>query len=139
MSIFKSIIGSVVGLFTPGSSAAEKVLDGAVRGIDALVFTDEERSVARQRVLDNWLELQKSLGAETTTRSITRRILAILILVPFVLLIMSAAVVYAFDPAYAQFLVLLAQGNFGMLAMGVGAFYFGPYMLSYLQQPKAKA
>lgn len=124
--------------FIPGSAAASKVLDSAIKGVDELVYTDQEKAEARQKLLDNWVELQKSLGAETTVRSITRRILAVLILVPFVLLILMAAVAYPFNPEYSRFLVELDAGNFGMLALGVAGFYFGPYMLGYLKAPPGK-
>lgn len=119
--------------FTAGSEAASKVLDGAVKGIDALVYTEEEKAGARERLMQVWLDLQKALGEETTVRSITRRILAVLIIVPFVVLILMAAVAFPFSPEYAKFLSDLAAGNFGLMALGVAAFYFGPYMFSYLK------
>ncbi len=115
--------------FTAGSDAARTVLDGAVKGIDALVYTDEEKAAMRQKLGDQWLELQKVLGEETTVRSVTRRILAVLIVVPFVFLILAAAVVYKFDMEYAKFLLALAESQFGWLVLGVAGFYFGPYMM----------
>ena len=115
--------------FSSGSKAAEQVLDGAMKGLDAIVYTDEEKSAARQKLMDNWLELQKALGEETTVRSVTRRILAVLIVVPFVVLILAAAVVYKFDLEYAKFLLALAESQFGWLVLGVAGFYFGPYMM----------
>lgn len=116
--------------FSSGSDAAKTVLDGAVKGIDALVYTDEERAEMRKKMGDQWLELQKALGEETTVRSVTRRILAVLVVVPFVLLVMAAAVIYKFDMKYAQFLLTLAESQFGWLVLGVAAFYFGPYMMN---------
>ena len=115
--------------FVSGSDAAKTVLDGAVKGIDALVYTDEERAEMRKKLGDQWLELQKALGEETTVRSVTRRILAVLIVVPFVLLILLAAAAYKFDPEYSKFLLSLADSQFGLLVLGVAGFYFGPYML----------
>jgi hypothetical protein len=115
--------------FVSGSEAASKVLDGAVKGIDALVYTEEERAVMKQKLGDQWLELQKALGEETTVRSVTRRILAVLIVVPFVFLILFAAFVYKFDTEYAKFLLSLAESQFGWLVLGVAGFYFGPYMM----------
>jgi hypothetical protein len=116
--------------FVSGSEAAGKVLDGAVKGIDALVYTEEERAVMKQKLGDQWLELQKALGEETTVRSVTRRILAVLIVVPFVFLILFAAFVYKFDMEYAKFLLALAESQFGWLVLGVAGFYFGPYMMN---------
>ena len=120
--------------FASGSKAAEQVLDGAVKGIDAIIYTKEEQAAARQKLADQWIELQKVLGEETTTRSVTRRILAVLIIVPFVSLVIASAAVYPFLPEYSKFLLELAQGQFGLLALGVAGFYFGPYMFGYLKK-----
>ena len=116
--------------FSGGADAAGKVLDASIKGIDALVYTDEEKAVARQKLADQWLELQKALGEETTVRSVTRRVLAVLVVVPFVMLILAAAAIYPFSIEYAKFLLELASSQFGWLVMGVAAFYFGPYMLN---------
>jgi len=115
--------------FVSGSDAAAKVLDAGIKGVDALVFTEEEKTEAKQKLLSQWVDLQKSMGEETTVRSVSRRIIAMLLIVPFVLLIMMSAVAFPFNEVYAKFLLELASGNFGFMAMGVAAFYFGPYML----------
>ena len=115
--------------FASGPEAAKTVLDAGIRGLDALVFTEEERAELNKRLGDQWLELQKLLGQETTTQSVTRRVLAMLVVVPFVILVLSAAVVYPFNQEYAKFLLDLAQSQFGWLTMGVAAFYFGPFMI----------
>lgn len=115
--------------FTSGTEAAGKVLDAGIRGLDAIVFTEEERAELNKKLGDQWLELQKVLGEETTVRSVTRRVLALLVMVPFVLLILACAVVYPFSTEYAKFLLDLAQSQFGWLALGVVGFYFGPHMI----------
>ena len=112
-----------------GPKAAEKVLDAGVRGIDALVFTEEEKAELHKKMGEDWIELQKIMGEETTVRAVTRRILAVLVVVPFVLLVLSAAVAYAFSPEYATFLLALAESQFGILVLTVAAFYFGPHMI----------
>jgi hypothetical protein len=113
-------------LFGAGPEAAEKVLDAGIRGLDALVFTNEEKSAARQKLSDTWLETQKVLQAETSIRSVTRRIIAFAVIFPFVALIMFAAGVYPWRPEYSKFLIDLAQGQFGWLVVTVATFYFGP-------------
>lgn len=113
-------------LFSSGPDAAGKVLDAGIRGLDALVFTDEEKSAAKQKLSDTWLETQKVLQAETSIRSVTRRIIAFAVVFPFVLLILLAAAVYPFQPEYSKFLITLAEGQFGWLVLTVATFYFGP-------------
>lgn len=116
--------------FASGSDAATKVMEGAVKGIDALVYTEEEKAAARQKLADQWLDLQKALGEETTVRSVTRRILAVMVVGCFTTLVMGAAVAYLFNQEYAKFLLELASSQFGILVIGVAGFYFGPYMFS---------
>jgi len=113
-------------IFSSGPDAANKVLDAGLRGIDALVFTDEEKSVARQKLVDTWIETQKALQQETPIRSVTRRIIAFAVIFPFVLLILAAAVAFPFAAEYSKFLLQLAEGQFGWLVVGVATFYFGP-------------
>ena len=96
--------------------------------------TGKTAAAVRQKLADQWLDLQKTLGEETTTRSVTRRILAVLIVVPFVALVLAAAVAYPFYPEYSKFLLELAQSQFELLALGVAGFYFGPYMFGYLKK-----
>lgn len=55
------------------SSAADKAVDGVVNGLDALVFTDEEKSVAAQKVLDFKIEYAK----HTQNQSVSRRIISV--------------------------------------------------------------
>lgn len=128
---------SILDWFTAGPDSAKKVLDAGINGIDALVFTDEEKAVMRQKLGDQWIELQKALGEETTVRSVTRRILAVTIMAAYTVLVLSAAIVYGLDAIeYAKFLLELAESKFGWLAAGVGAFYFGPYMLGRMGSNK---
>jgi len=102
------------------------VLDAGIRGVDALVFTDEEKAAARQKLIDTWIDTQKALQQETPIRSVTRRIIAFAVIFPFVLLVLAAAVAFPFAPDYSKFLLELAESQFGWLAVGIATFYFGP-------------
>lgn len=113
-------------LFGSGPDAAEKVLDAGIRGLDALVFTDEEKNVAKQKLSETWLETQKVLQAETSIRSVTRRIIAFVIIFTFTGLILAGAIFFKFDKEYSAFLLSLAEGQFGWLVVTVATFYFGP-------------
>ena len=124
-----SMLSKAFKWFASGPDAAGKVLDAGIKGIDALVYTDEEKSVAKQRLVDQWVELQKILGEETTVRAVTRRVLAVITISCFALLVMGAAISWPFSKEYAAFLLELASSQFGWLVLGVAGFYFGPYML----------
>jgi len=65
-------MGFLANLFG-GGDTTNKLIDGVVNGTDALFFTDEEKSVANQKVLDFKLEWLKA----TQGQNIARRIIAI--------------------------------------------------------------
>ncbi len=121
---------SFIDWFKAGPDAASKVLDAGIKGIDALVFTDEEKSAARQKMVDSWIDLQKSLGEETSIRGVTRRALAFAVVLPWLTMNIAAAVIYPLYPTYSAFLMDVAEGKFGYLVIGVMMFYFGPFMIS---------
>lgn len=127
---------NILKWFSSGPAAAEKVLDAGIKGIDALVFTDEERAALHKELASNWLELQKVLGEETTVRSVTRRVIAIMVVGPFVALVLGAAAAFPFSQEYAKFLLELAQSQFGWLTLGVAGFYFGPHMIQRMSAKK---
>lgn len=114
------------GWFSSGPAAAEKVLDGAIRGIDKIIYTEEEKVEAQQKLSEWWLELQKTLGEETSVRGITRRLLTFLTVLPYTLMVVTAAVAWNFNKEYANFLLSLAESNFGIIVLTIVVFYFGP-------------
>ena len=124
-----NILKGVVNFFTGGSSTAGKILDAGIRGIDALVYTDEEKAEMMKKLGDQWIETQKVLLGESSIRAVTRRILAIMVMASFTFLVLLAAGVYLINQEYAKFLLELAQSQFGLMALGIMTFYFGPYMI----------
>ncbi len=71
---------------TGGGGTANKVVDAAVDGLDALVFTDEEKSRAGQKILDfklKWL-------TATSGQNVARRVIAIAIVALWVATIVLA-------------------------------------------------
>ncbi len=51
-------------------------MDGAVSGIDAIFYTDEEKAVAKQKASDTVLKFWDTIARENTEQSQARRILA---------------------------------------------------------------
>lgn len=122
--------------FQAGSDSATKVLDAGIKGIDALVLTEEERMELNKQLGQQWVDLQKTLGPETTIRAVTRRILSVAIMGSYMLLCLAAAAVYSFNPSYTDVLLDIAEGKFGVMTLGVAAFYFGPYMVGQFMGKK---
>lgn len=58
----------LLSLFTSGSKAVDKGLDMLDRGLDAMVFTDEEQSVKNQKVLDWKLKWIQATGPQSKAR-----------------------------------------------------------------------
>ena len=115
--------------FKTGPKAAEKILDGTIKGLDALVLTNEEKEQYAQKAAEAWLDAQKVLHDESSIRSVTRRLIALLVMVPYIGLVLACAVALPFNPEYSKFYLALADGKFGLLALAVVTFYFGPYMI----------
>ena len=80
MSIFSWITGN--------SKSAEKAVDGVVNGIDALFFTDEEKSKASLKAL----ELKIEFARATAGMSISRRIIVIMVSAAWLLLVLLLAI-----------------------------------------------
>lgn len=117
---------------------SEKALDTAadvvkkgVDGVDALFFTDEERSAANTERLKLWLEVQKTLINENTAKSITRRIIATIIIGSFMLQSFISIGLYRFDKLWSQFVLDIMKAE-GTLVLTVAFFYFGYYGVQQL-------
>ena len=107
---------------------AANVVEMGMKGIDALVFTEEEKAKMSKETFELWLEMQRVIKDESTVRSFTRRILSIMILGVYLTLAIFGAVIYKFDPGWGQ-IVFDVVKHLSTLAWGVGAFYFGVHLL----------
>ena len=107
---------------------ADKVVGGVVSGLDNLFFTDEEKSDASAAAMAAIIDFIKSTASESSARSVTRRILAVMILSAFLILLLTAAGAYPFNAEWSKFLIECA-GSLSGLVLAVGVFYFGPYQI----------
>jgi len=87
------------------SSAAGKAMDAVINTGDALVFTDEEKSVANQKILDWKIEYAKN----TQNQSVSRRIITV-----------------------AVCLLWVCVGIAALIAQALGATEFAKYSLKFL-------
>ncbi len=109
-------------------SIAEKGLDGAISGIDKLIFTEEEKTEAGQKVIDAHLRLMELLAGENTARSITRRLIAVMVTGVFLSLLVFGAGIHHFYPEWAAY-VLTCAGSLSDVVLAIAVFYFGPYQI----------
>ncbi len=102
------------------------LVSGGVRALDALVFTEEERANMGQKTFETWLEVQKAIAGESTVRSMTRRVLACMIMGTFLGFMIFGGGLFYWFPAWSAYLLSLAK-QLSTLALTVAIFYFGTY------------
>ncbi len=78
---------------------ASKVIDGAVKGIDAIFFTAEEKSQANQKLSDWYL---KYLSA-TDGQNLARRFIAMIVVLLWAALVVLGVAVRWFDEKMSDF------------------------------------
>lgn len=120
MGIFSFLSGN--------AKTVDKVVDGAISGIDKLFYTKEEQRDARAEIAKGVQDFVKNTLDESTARSRTRRVIAIMIMGVFMLLIVGASAAHPFNPEYSKFLFSVAE-SISTFALMVAAFFFGAHML----------
>lgn len=111
------------------------IVDGAVSGIDAIFYTDEEKAAAKQKASETILKFWDSIAKENTQQSKARRELSKMTFQVFFFFLLAAAVVYKLDAEYARFLLGLA-GKLTVLVSAIAVIYFGPHQLSKIAKWK---
>lgn len=110
------------------TKAVETVADTVKSGVgmlDNAFFTDQERAVAAQKFTETWLSIQDKIASENSLSSITRRILAYMIMSTFLGLVVFACMIWKYDSAWSAYVLkVLAETQIGVLAVAVGATYF---------------
>lgn len=122
LSIFKSGPKAIEA----GTDIAKKATDGIISGIDKAWFTDEEKSDASVKILELNIDLIKSTMNESSVRSITRRLIAIIILSDFVIMLTGSAIIWRFDSEWAAH-VLKCALSLSAAVTAIVIFYFGYY------------
>lgn len=105
---------------------AEKATGGIIRGIDALVFTDEEKANLGKQIAETHIKLMEVLTGENTARAITRRILAVMAYSVFFFLILASFAVFRIDPGWSKHALSLIE-LMATIILTITIFYFGYY------------
>ena len=111
------------------SKAADKAVDGIYDGLDALVFTQEEKAAAGQKILDFKIEYAKV----TQNQSISRRIISVAVSVMWMgvgigILSAKALGADAFAEYAFKFMVDVVNTPFALIV----SFYFAAHMVKGL-------
>lgn len=113
-----------MGLFdwlTGGGKAADKIISGVSAGIDMTFYTEEEKSIANQKILDFKLKYAQS----TTAQNVARRIIAIAVTGMWVFLVLLAVAAYLIDlKQFSEFIFKVLQDNVNTPFSIIVGFYF---------------
>ena len=116
-------------IFTGGVDI-NKALDIVSKGSDKLVFTQEERADLNKETTEGLSQFIKDTASENTARSITRRYVAILVIVVYLLISLVIIGIGVFNTEIALELVKLTNElDLGTAFIAVIAFFFSSYML----------
>lgn len=114
---------SLFGWITGNSKSAEKAVDGVVDGIDAMFFTEEEKSQANMKAL----ELKIEFARATAGMSISRRIIVIVVSAMWVLacvLLMALGLWMGKEAAQVKWMLELLKDVVNPPFMIIVGFYF---------------
>ena len=136
MGFFDFFTGAGAALKTAetGSKIVETATNGIVRGVDALFFTDEEKSVANQKAFETILEFHKQFATENSEQSKARREIAKMFVVMYagVLGLGIGFILIGDITRLNQLIALLAALGFALIIGSIIATYFVPYQFSRL-------
>ena len=119
------MIGFLKSVFSKGESG-EKLLDAGIKGIDALYFTEEEKSVASHQLLSTFIDFQKA----TQAQNVARRWIAFgVTLLWMILVLILAGLGWAgYDDAYKAIYAVMKEFVFIPFS-GIMTFYFLTHVL----------
>lgn len=120
-------MGFLTNLLT--GKTVENVADAAMKGIDSIILTEEEKVQYSQKAAELHLEITKIIATESTPTAVSRRIIAMMVLAPFVLLKFISVITYLCgeygDASYINNL----SSDFEYSVLAVVTFYFGSHIV----------
>ena len=123
------LLMSIFSFLTGSSKTAETIVQGAVSGLDAAFFTDEEKSVASQKILDWKLQY----ASATQGMSISRRVITFSLSFAWLLLVfvlIAVGLLFGKDAAQVKFLLEIMRDIVNPPFMIVVGFYFLAHVVS---------
>lgn len=135
-------MGLLTGLFTgvktllgfsgasKGADNVMKVASGIGNWIDEQKLTDEERLNFRSKMIEHYGVFMQSTVGENTQRSITRREIAVWVIRLEAVFLIMYGILGSFElKAAAVWKYIAVDSPWGLLTLGVGAFFFGTHLV----------
>lgn len=117
----KKILSAIFG----SSKNTETIVDGAVAGMDKMFFTKEEKAEANLKVSEWFLRYLEA----TQPQNLSRRFIAVVVVLLWALLVLIGVAAYPFDLAFSQFIFDVLKDvvmNPFLIIMG---FYFAAHVV----------
>jgi len=124
----KKLLGAVFGT----AKNTETIINSAVKGLDAIVFTDEEKAEANAK-LGEWF--LKYLQA-THPQNLARRLIAIMVVGVWTWLIVMGALFYPWLPDYSLFMFETIKNVVNTPFSIIIGFYFATHLARAWQSGK---
>lgn len=122
----------LLGRIFASSESGDAIIQGAVKGLDALVFTQEEKAQMSQETFKLWLDWQQATSGQNLARRYIALVVvalwAALILLGVTFLVLEQSLGWMGGTADAVFDVLGANVDSPLLL--VLGFYFGKHLIT---------
>lgn len=118
--------------FLTGNKGAEmvgKAVDGIRDGLDALVFTDEEKTRATKTTFDQIIEFNRIMVDQGSVQAVTRRLLAVSIVAYYILLTTLAVILHLVGCINDAEYIFRVIDLYSWAFTSVIVIYFGPHQL----------
>lgn len=119
----------ILSFMAGNSSAASKVLDAGIAGIDKLVLTDEERLDFNRKTQETYLEIVRITATESTAQSISRRMICLPVVYTWLILVVLSALLSVIGAESAE-AVGDAVDTMSIPALASIGFYVGRHMIT---------
>ena len=130
MSWFSKTIGFLSGSGGKGSDNVMKVATGIGNWIDNNKYTDQEKATTTLKILGHFDTFMANTVNENSEKSKTRRDVAILVIRVELGFLVASGLLFKIDPKWSEYLFKIATDSpLGLLALGVGAFFFGTHLI----------
>lgn len=114
------------GLFK-GRLDINKTFDTVATGVGKLVFTKQEKAEFNAKMADSMAEYAKATMSESTTRSRTRRFIAIFLIINIMIIFWLCLILSLLGIDITIILELSNNLNLGIVFITIIAFFFGGY------------
>ncbi len=103
-----------------GGKTTEKVVDGISKGLDKLVYTEEEKSEASRLGVELFIKYQEA----TQPQNLARRLVALIVTGMWAFTIGLGLAMYKVDPVYSKYILDILQTIIMPSFVVIVSFYF---------------